>query len=213
MSFKVIILAPPTHFPVGFSEFIETYPEAQIEIYHPDYQDLGKYFFARLIKDLLLEFRQVSVIAQLEPLDSSCDLYLEVAEVDRPPEEEQKFPLNIWPRSRGSLDLRCFLELSTRGQDELWEIQKSHNAVAPFQPPRVSDEPLGLLREVTGFLMGERELSLEAMKILDVTTQPEALEWLQQFCRDHQLKENLVRLNRLLKSKCSWSQIQARMRK
>lgn len=102
MSFKLIILAPPSHFPIGLTEFIQTYPGAKIEIYHSDYHSPAK-------------FRRISIFNQSEPSNKNCDLLIQVTE--SPLQEETGFPVIVWPLSRGSLDLRHFTELVDQVQE------------------------------------------------------------------------------------------------
>lgn len=140
MSYRVIIIAPPTHFPVGLKEFFEEYPHAVIEIYHPEYADLRKYFFWGYLIDIIEEYDpRLSIHYELDPKNYECDLYLEVAEVKTTPEKEKEFPVHIWPLSQGSIDLQRFLRLPNEKKEELWEIQKQHYEVARSLQPRLAD--------------------------------------------------------------------------
>jgi hypothetical protein len=61
--------------------------------------------------------------------------------------------------------------------------------------------------------MGEKDLSLEAMEILDVATVPEALSWFQRFCRENEIEENLIKLNTYLQMgyPYSWAKIRSQL--
>ena len=123
MSYRVVIIAPPSHFPVGLDEFLEEIPRSTIEIYHPHYAQLEKFFFGLYLKDLLLDYPRIVIHCESEPKNQACDLYIEVGESPPLNALEKKF----WPLSQGSVDLLEFLPRreapSLRTKEHDWETR------------------------------------------------------------------------------------------
>ena len=224
---NVILLAPPAYFPIGLREFFEVYPQARIQIYHPDYADLSKFFFGGLIKDLLSEWPQIEVFPTGKHPEHTCDLYLEVAEVPLSHEEEKRLPIDVWPQSKGSLDLREFIH-PRKEQPERTIVRSPSQMMAWLAKHSPPEEPLAafvkdpkilnpddcwaqlyLLIDVVHFLIGRDELRLERQALLGMKEVPEVYEWYQKFCRLNGIEDDLVTLDRLLGLRERWPRIRA----
>jgi len=107
---NVLILGPPSHFPVGLEKFQQANPGVVIRLCHPYYADLDKFFFGAWVKDVLdddpclklsfLERPLVDadlVIAVLKDSESAGELHFQYESVV------------VWPEKNGSVDLEKFI--------------------------------------------------------------------------------------------------------
>ena len=96
---RVIIVGPPSHFPIGLKEFRAAYPDAEIILYHPQYEDLSKWVYGDLLLSLISDYGIVVVPSAYTNKDQ-CDHLIHVG-VD-------------WPWSEGSVNLRKYIKSDTR---------------------------------------------------------------------------------------------------
>ena len=207
---------------MGFQEFFQTYPQAQVEIYHKDYANLPKFAYGDLIEDICEMYSQIQLYNHDIPVDLNCDLYIELSsELQLTWSSDNRIPSKT--RVTGSLNLRDFIGSNpekgfTIGPQGTVMEQLKHFKHVPlvshdFNFDLLSIELSDTLRipdkgDIRTQIKTLREMVVEAMKPDNI----EAQNWFVRFCKANNLKDDLNAINKLLRMGADWNRIKSQLR-
>jgi len=165
---KLIIIGPPTHFPIGLDEFYLCYPYSKIILYHPGY--------ANLTWDLekTISTYGLKVVPEKCPLSPECDLIIEVTDEPNPMESVPKIApetKKTWRLERGPVDLRtlCHIPLPI--------------VITDSTSPKEYRRQLRLVRLMFDLAMGRRD-ALYDLNLIDPVV---AHNWIKRFAEINQM--------------------------
>lgn len=224
---SIAIVGPPTHFPLGLGDFLNSYPEVEITLCHPDYDHLSKYFFGQMVEDIIQNTSNLKVWIHEEPPDA--DLTIVVT-------DGTKFSSNkkliYWPKENGSVDMRQFIKKksisssynekkstsSSTREKKIFTSSEYFNIFSPGSlklPHPLTDKQEVLVRhiikDVTGVLLANKpclsEMTYPYVLSDDVC---DILDWFNQFCEENGLQQDAISIHYLLEMGLSWPDLMTR---
>lgn len=198
---KVILLVDPGHFPVGFQEFFQTYPKAQIEIYHSEYTNLSKFVYGDLIEDICAMYPLIRLYNKDSPENLTCDLYIEyVSGFQLTWSSDNPIPRRI--KVPGSLNLRDFAGMDSRAEKGADIMSQLGHFISS-----------NLLPEVPDILKIPDKCDIRSqMKTLREMVTCDSKEWVTRFCHANNLKDDIVIMDKLLRMGADWNRIKSQLR-